>query len=94
MTKQRKKYRPKPKEETPPTLPKDVFRIVAIAIIILVGLTVYFNTFANQFIWDDDLLIIRNEYIRSWSCLKDIFLTDIHRFGNIRSNFYLCIWCN
>jgi len=78
----------KREEEKPFTQPKDTFLRIAVFIIILAGLIVYFNTFDNDFIWDDDLLVIRNEYIRSFRHIIDIFLTDVHRFGNIRSNFY------
>ncbi|NQT23289.1 MAG: tetratricopeptide repeat protein [Candidatus Omnitrophica bacterium] len=89
MTKRRKQYHVEPSTKIPSFIPTpDTYRWIVIIVIIAVGIAAYFNTFFNSFIWDDELLILRNEYIRSWSHLKDIFITDVHRFGNIRSNFY------
>ncbi len=67
---------------------RDAFRTSAILIIIAAGLAVYLNTFVNGFVWDDEFLIVKNEFIRDFAHLKDIFTNDVHRFGNIRSNFY------
>ena len=53
----------------------------------LIGLTVYLNSFANAFIWDDELLIVGNGYIRSFASILKIFSTDIFHWIT-ESNFY------
>lgn len=66
----------------------DPFRWIMIAILFIAGILGYFNSFQNEFIWDDAMIIQPNEYIRSWSYLKEMFTTDIHHFGLDSSNFY------
>ena len=103
MAKKSKKYR-KPVSSSAvknhsspvePTIPdrvfghtKDRFRWLIIGLIFAVGILVYFTAFKNEFIWDDAMIIMPNEYIRNWSHLKEIFTTDIHHFGLDHSNFY------
>jgi tetratricopeptide (TPR) repeat protein len=53
----------------------------------LIGLIGYLNSFANAFIWDDELLIVGNGYIRSFSNIFKIFTTDIFHWIT-DSNFY------
>ena len=53
----------------------------------LIGLITYLNSFANYFVWDDEILIVGNGYIKSFSNLFKIFTVDIfHWITN--SNFY------
>ena len=66
----------------------DPFRWIMIAILFFTGILAYFTSFQNDFIWDDAMIIQPNEYIRSWSYLKEMFTTDIHHFGLDKSNFY------
>ncbi|RKY32177.1 MAG: hypothetical protein DRP74_03205 [Candidatus Omnitrophota bacterium] len=52
-----------------------------------VGLLIYLNSFFNYFLWDDELLIVKNGYIRSWTNIFKVFLVDIFHWTN-KSNFY------
>lgn len=57
-------------------------------VLLIAGIAVYFNSFFNGFIWDDQTIIVLNEYIRGWSNLPAIFTTDLHQFSLEQSNFY------
>ncbi len=46
-------------------------------LIIILGLAVYANSINGKFIWDDEVLIRENEYIKDWSYLKKILTCDI-----------------
>jgi len=61
--------------------------LTAFILIGLVGFGVYANSFRNEFIWDDDVIIPPNEYIREFNIGK-IFTTDVHHFSYQPSNFY------
>lgn len=63
-------------------------RFLFLALIILMGISIYSNTFKNELVWDDYFLVADNLYIRDVKFLRDIFTTDLHRFGLDRSNFY------
>jgi len=52
------------------------------------GILFYFGSFKNGFIWDDEMVITPNLFIRDWAHLKEILSTDIHHFGLDKSNFY------
>jgi protein O-mannosyl-transferase len=47
------------------------------AIIATLTLIAYCNIFGNQFLFDDDLLIIHNKFIKSWSYLYEIFTQSV-----------------
>lgn len=53
----------------------------------LVGLITYLNTFANSFVWDDEILIVGNGYIKSFSNIFKIFTVDTFHWTT-GSNFY------
>ncbi|MGE0268971.1 MAG: tetratricopeptide repeat protein [Candidatus Omnitrophota bacterium] len=57
-------------------------------LLFVAGIIFYFDAFNNGFIWDDEMVITPNLYIRNWSHIGEIFLTDIHHFGLDKSNFY------
>ncbi len=56
-----------------------------ILLLVLLGLAAYFNTFSNQFLWDDDFLIVNNYSVQSWSNWWQYFVTDLY---NSASNYY------
>ena len=58
-----------------------------IVLLIIIGITLYANTFQNEFVWDDDELIVRNPYIKSWRHLQDIFTRDLFYHANGSSSF-------
>lgn len=57
-------------------------------LLFITGIIFYFSSFKNGFIWDDEMVITPNLYIRNWFHLKEILSTDIHHFGLDKSNFY------
>jgi len=63
-------------------------RFLFLALVVIIGISIYANTFQNKFVWDDYFLIADNLFIRDIKFLPDIFTTDLHRFGLDRSNFY------
>ncbi|MFH1783163.1 MAG: tetratricopeptide repeat protein [Candidatus Omnitrophota bacterium] len=50
---------------------------LSIALIMILGFSVYLNSLNNEFLYDDDHLIRDNSYIRSYSNIKDIFTHDV-----------------
>ncbi|MDB4349807.1 tetratricopeptide repeat protein, partial [Omnitrophica bacterium] len=50
---------------------------VSLALIIILGLAIYANSLGGQFIWDDELLVRDNAYIRDWTNMRNIFTKDI-----------------
>lgn len=53
----------------------------------LIGLIVYANSFSNSFVWDDEILIVQNGYIKSFKYIPKIFSVDIYHWTT-QSNFY------
>ena len=58
---------------------------IAILTIVLLGAVVYFNSLNNEFLWDDNQLIVENQYITNWNKIPAIFTKDI---GAGCENFY------
>lgn len=48
---------------------------------------IYANSFSNSFVWDDEILIVQNGYIKSFKYIPKIFSVDIYRWTT-QSNFY------
>ncbi|MDB4349808.1 tetratricopeptide repeat protein [Omnitrophica bacterium] len=59
-----------------------------IALIIILGFAIYFNTLSGKFIWDDHHLIKDNLYIKSWSYLPHLFTRHIGHGGFTKYNSY------
>ncbi|MBN3038085.1 MAG: tetratricopeptide repeat protein [Candidatus Omnitrophica bacterium] len=51
--------------------------VFSIILIVALGFVVYGNSLKGEFVWDDEHLIEKNVYIRSFSHLGDIFSKDI-----------------
>ncbi len=58
-------------------------KIISLSVILIISLVlfVYFNSLTGKFLWDDDVLVNDNVYIRNWSALKKIFTKDIGAGG-------------
>ncbi|MFA6610709.1 MAG: hypothetical protein WCT15_07685, partial [Candidatus Omnitrophota bacterium] len=64
-------------------------KVVAIAIFILVAtFAAYLNTLGNDFIWDDEFLILNNSQIKSFTHFPNIFKTYIGFGSENINNFY------
>lgn len=61
-----------------------IYSIIIIAAVVLV----YFNSFKNEMLWDDENNIQRNAYIHDWSHLKDIFTKNAIDGARQGSNYY------
>lgn len=52
---------------------------LSIFIIVLLGLICYSNTLYNGFVWDDNLLVLDNLYIKDFSHILDIFTKNLYQ---------------
>lgn len=59
-----------------------------IALIIIAGCVAYANVVGGKFIWDDDLLVKKNLYVRDFSYLPQIFTKGIDASEGMRYQFY------
>jgi len=59
-----------------------------ILLIICAAVICYANSFSVPFLWDDEVLILRNHYIRSWNFLEKIFSSTHFQGGGEGGNFY------
>jgi tetratricopeptide (TPR) repeat protein len=62
--------------------------VASMIIIIALGSVIYSNSLNGKFIWDDDLLIKDNIYIKNWSNLTKIFTEDMGAGTAVRTGFY------
>ena len=58
----------------------------AVAILIIIGFTVYGNSLGNSFVWDDELLVTANSSIRSLCHIPSFFFAGLA--PEIGGNFY------
>lgn len=63
-------------------------KFIIVALIFMLGFIVYFNSFKNDFVWDDIHLIKQNIYIKDWSGIKDIFTSHIGAGSNTKYYSY------
>lgn len=56
--------------------------------LLIIGLAIYSTSFGNNFLWDDDWLVVNNIYIKSWKYLGKIFTTNLFAGCWGDSNFY------
>ena len=59
-----------------------------LALILLAGFAVYFNSLKGEFLWDDIHFIKNNTYLRSWSHLPEIFTSDVAAGSGMRYDYY------
>lgn len=59
-----------------------------ILIILIIGVFVYANSFGNEFVWDDDYLIVNNIFIKDWHYIGKIFSTNLFAGSWGDSTFY------
>jgi pentatricopeptide repeat protein len=60
----------------------------SLALIIILGFAIYSNSVKGSFIWDDNLLIRNNTYLRNWSNISKLFSHDIRVSRGGLSKFY------
>ena len=62
--------------------------LFSVILIMILGFAAYGNSLNNPFFWDDDFLITKNEYIKDWKHLPQIFSKDIGAGINKRYSYY------
>ena len=70
-------------------MPKTTYKL-QIIIIILASIAVYFNTLNNGFVYDDDVQLLENYWIKNVRHIPDFFFTDVWSFygeGGISSYY-------
>ncbi|MDD2890475.1 MAG: tetratricopeptide repeat protein, partial [bacterium] len=50
---------------------------IPISLIIVLGAIIYANSFKNEFVYDDTILVARNIYIKKWNNLFKVFNMDV-----------------
>lgn len=63
-------------------------RVIDILLILIIGIVVYVNSFGNEFVWDDDYLIVNNTFIKDWRYLSKIFTSNLFAGSWKDSSFY------
>jgi len=56
--------------------------------LVSIGAAVYSNALRNGFVWDDRVLILENQYLRSFANLPQAFTSDLMKFNVLKLNFY------
>jgi len=88
LEKQKQKKKPlESKEEIRPHIKKTTL-LVSILLIIILGFFVYSNSLNGEFIWDDEILIVDNVYIKDSHSIPGLFTKDITYGTFDKSNFY------
>ena len=62
--------------------------ILSIFFLAITGMGVYFNALGGGFVWDDRVLVLDNQYIRSFTNLPGAFTSDLMKFNVLKLNFY------
>ncbi|MFC1509724.1 tetratricopeptide repeat protein [Candidatus Omnitrophota bacterium] len=62
--------------------------LIAITLILSLGLAVYANSLDGKFIWDDEFLVEKNEYIKDSSNITKVFTENITVLGQRKWHFY------
>lgn len=57
-------------------------------VLFCLGFFVYMFSFGNDFVWDDEQFIVKNQYIRSVAHVPDIFTTNTIAGAGHTSNYY------
>ena len=64
------------------------YKIIFIIVMASTALFIYKNALDCGFVWDDDILVTGNSYIKSWSKLPNIFTTDAGAGAAFATRYY------
>jgi len=67
---------------------KKTIILASVALIIILGFAVYANSLNGKFVYDDNVLIKNNSFLKNEHSLSKFFLEDIGKGGGRRYNFY------
>ena len=62
-----------------------IFQLIFLAVFTFL---LYFPSIKGQFIWDDGVQVVRNEFVKDWSSCGKIFVTDLGAGANTPTPFY------
>lgn len=71
-----------------PLLKKPLSNSLIILLFLIIGFTLYVNSFQNQLFWDDEDNILRNQYIKSWQYLPKYFSENLIAGAGLLSNYW------
>ena len=57
-------------------------------LLIIATVVAYLNCLPNRFVWDDELLIADNSYIRNGTYISAVFTTDLFHDAGVRTTYY------
>ncbi len=64
-------------------------KYTAIAILLIISIGVYLNTLPNEFVYDDETQVLKNQWIRDVRHIPEILLSGVPAFvGEVISNYY------
>lgn len=67
---------------------RDRQRTAAMAILVLVSAGLYIRTLSHGFVFDDNTIILRNQWLTDWRYLPEIFTSTVTSFHGHKSNTY------
>jgi len=59
-----------------------------VLLLIVLGFSLYANSFQNQMFWDDDDFIINNQYIKNWRYFPKYFSENVIAGAGLVSNYW------
>lgn len=62
--------------------------VISLLVILAACFAVYANSFKNEFVWDDEILIKENTYIKNWAHIPKIFTSDMGAGAGIEYHYY------
>jgi len=62
-------------------------KIVSISILVLISILSYANSLNNSFVWDDNVLIVENDFVKNPKYFKEIFSKDFFDISGVEFNF-------
>lgn len=90
------------KTDGPAQSKPDKTESISIVLLFLLAVGCYLNSLLNAFVYDDELQILQNPYIKSWHYLPAIFRTtvwsfigaagDTNYYRPLMTLTYLCLW--
>jgi tetratricopeptide (TPR) repeat protein len=61
---------------------------IALLLIVLLGLVIYFNSFQNKMFWDDDDIILKNQFTQNLKYFPKYFSENLIAGANLTSNYW------
>jgi pentatricopeptide repeat protein len=62
--------------------------LISAALIMILGFAVYANSLTGKFVYDDNILIAKNLFVKKWPPSPKFFTASIGIFGGIQTPFY------